>query len=125
MNTELRSEIYRIGNGITGLVNNFYFAEAEEGITNNYCVFSQVSTPNNKDTGNIYEENYIQFSLYGKVLADLEAIEFDFKNTFDNAPFVFTNYTLVSCSRQTGPRTVKLGDWYQTVMDYKIELHGV
>ncbi len=125
MITELRAEIYRLGNGVTGLLDKFYFAEAPENTTGIYGVFSQVSGSNNKDTGNIYDETVVQFSIYGEVLTDLEAVELELKNTFDNPLFVFTNYTLVSCSRLSGPRTVKIGDWYQTIMDYNIELQGV
>ena len=124
MTKSLRENIAQIGLSIESLNNHFYYLEASQDNHSAYAVFSEYANPSFRDTGSKFEEEYIQISLYGPDLKELELIAEDIKNTFGEGESLFAidGFHLDRIERLTGPQDRKLNDIYQKIIQYKIEL---
>lgn len=99
MITELREQIGTVLATVTG-ASGVYYREAPQDAELPYIVFGLVANPNNKDTGNTYEENRVQFSIFGEKLSDIEPISTDLKDKIgDPANYSFSTHTLIVISK--------------------------
>lgn len=123
MNNLLRKEIYRIANSISSLTGNVFYVEAPQNCGSTYCVFLPIVNNADRDTGQKFEEQYLQVSLFGKDITALEAIFESVKTKFDDAEasFSVSGWNVDSIDRQND-RTVKNNDVWQIDIQYKIEL---
>lgn len=123
----LRKEIYRLLKTVSGLdSSNVFYGRAPQKQMTKYCVFMEYATPNSWDSGTKYEVVYVQFSVYGSKLRDVEAISESIQSVFDfkSESFSITGYDSVSCTRQSNQRARKSESdkWWNEITQYKIEI---
>ena len=125
MITSLRKAIYSTGLTVTGLsAANFFYKEAPQNITGNYCVFSEVSNPYaGRTTMSKFEESYVQFALYGMNQEELETLVKNLRAKFDDAEASFTlsDYYVLRIDWSLS-RDVQLEDIKQLIVQYKFRL---
>jgi hypothetical protein len=71
---------------------NFFWGQAPQGKTGTYIVASINSNPYNRDTGQQYEEYYINFSIFGKLLSEIETIENEIRILYSEIPTTFKTF---------------------------------
>ena len=122
MTQELRREISRIGNNITGIEDNFWYLEAGEKAGNTYAVFSEYANPQSYDSSSRFEEHYIQINVYAQTMNDAETIALAVTQAFDQCRDMLDvdGYAVDSVTRLSGARPLKAFDSYRLILEYKI-----
>ena len=96
MKTELRNEIARLYETVSGASGKVFYDEPDKTIKLPYYLFRQTSNPEDSDTKTDHWNTTIQFDFLGKNLTDLEtfadAIDVVFKAAKSNISL--TNHTL-------------------------------
>lgn len=70
----LRTKIYSQLNSIAAIANKVFYAEAVTGTTLPYAVFFDVVNNKTRDTGTIFEETYLQVSIFTKTASEVNSI---------------------------------------------------
>lgn len=127
METEIRTAIYELTKTAESLdKNNLFWGQAKQGTDYPFCVISLVTNPQYRDTGTSFDEYYLQFTLYGDMLADLETIEaeicaiWDYCKTAIDA--LLTNWQYVGGFRQHRENRFVDDKYWQNFIRYKLEL---
>lgn len=129
MNVEIREAIYKVALLAPLLdANNLFYGIAPDETALPHCVISIVTNPTFRDSGTIFEELYVQFSVYSDVLTDAEDIAGEITGEFDNKPFnlntYLSSYKAIQCIREYR-NEIKVDEkiWH-LVLRYKIVLEG-
>ena len=128
METEVRKEIFRLAQTVTGLsASNTFYLEARQGATYPYCVFSEITNPFKRDTKTDFETVYFQFSLYGTDLTALETLDAAVIDVFDNSEssFSLTNFNVRGIIREYRKNAAESFRVWHTVVRYRLELERV
>ena len=124
MITAARTAIYTLLKTVTDLgVSNVYFQEAPQATADPYCVFMEADQPSERDTGNYYDDIFLQITVYSKTLATIETIISNVKTAFDVADLTITGYVhdgINRVSTLTAPQDEE--GFYSENVIYRIQL---
>lgn len=124
MTSALRTGIYTLGKTVTGLsATNFFFDEAKHTQSGQYCIFFSVDNFYTWDSGAVFETDNIQFNFYGSNLANLETLVTNFQTVFDfgKDSLTVTGYSVISLTRNSISRPVKVDKIWQIILEYRVE----
>ena len=112
------------GSGGTSYRMTVFYARALQGIAFPYCVFSFYTDNYSFDSGNEWEEVYIQFSLFdnNSSSGDISTLESNLIDLLDGATLTFTNYTQISLTRLSKRHSIDEDNIWQTIIEYRIEM---
>ncbi len=106
---------------------NLFWNQAPQGTDKAYIVASINSNPVNQDTGKVYDEYYLNFSIYGKVLGEIEILEAEIKTlysgSFASFASLLTNYTVAGWRRVSGTSFKEDDEWTHNVVIIQIEVY--
>ena len=124
---ELAASIYAklssTGDFNTAVDGRIYYARAEDSPTFPYCVYSFYADNYSIDSGNEWEETYIQFSLYDEN-AESDNIDLMESYLIDllKTTLTFTNYTQIRLQRGSKRFHQTEDDKWNTIIEYRIEI---
>ena len=123
---QLRTALYVTGKTVTGLsATNLFHLEAKQNTAMPYCVFKDVATPRDFDSGSSFETAVVQFSLFNRSLGAIETISTALQAVFDfgKDDLSVTGYDVVTCRQLTGPLSIPIPTGgRQIVLQYRIEV---
>ena len=125
MISQLRTALYTTGKTVTGLnATNYYFEMAKQGNDYPYCVFYEIASPRDFDSGSKFEICVVQFSIYGKTLSSLETLSNNFKSVFDFGKdnLSVSGYDVITCIQQNEIGPSKFEKTWQIALEYRVEL---
>jgi hypothetical protein len=116
------SQTYTSG-GTSYRMSTFY-VRALQGVAFPYCVFSFLTDNHTFDSGNEWEEIFIQFSLVDNDSSsgDINTLESNLIDLLDGYTFTFTNYTQISLTRLNKRHLIDGDNIWQTIIEYRIEM---
>ncbi len=127
-NNELKTAIYskltESSDFNTAIGGRVYYVRATDSPTFPYCVFSFFFDEHSFDSGNEWEEVFIQFSLYDENSSNLPVgiLESKLIDLLKDVVLSFTNFTQIDF-RRTNKRYLLTDDSvWNTVLEYRIEL---
>lgn len=123
MNNALRDAIYTTGKTVTGLsATNFRHNNVPQETAYPYCVFKGLVNPISRDSATDFEENHVQFSFYGDVVASIDtlAIALQIKFDYGKANLSVSGYTITKCLREFTIPARKIDNVWQIDLQYNI-----
>lgn len=123
MITTLRRNIFDVSNTIIALNSRSYYQVVPQNTAYPYLVFFQVTGTPEHDTGNEFEDVYIQFSIYDylKNLTSLEAVYKELTQKLITSNFTLSDYDVIHIIRQFN-RDAEFDKVAQIVTQYKFHL---
>lgn len=126
---ELKIALYNLlkttGDFNTNIGGRIYFKQAPDKPTFPYCVYSIFVDTNSFDSGNQWEEPFVQFSLFDDSLDDGVIIDLLTSNLIDllyNTVLSFTNYTQISFERIAKRDIYSEEKIWHKIIEYRIEI---
>jgi len=123
MNTELRTNIFQIGETITGISGNFYYMEAPKKTDLPYSVFFFVTNPSSRDSVTKFETFFLQINIFDTDAENLELLTKRVREKFDDGEVLFNlpSFHVDRIDHQFS-KPLKTDKVYQISMQYKLEL---
>jgi hypothetical protein len=124
MTSALRTGIYNAAKAATGWSSStVFFGEAKHGLTGVYCVIYPIGNPYALDSASVYETDYVQFKIYGTVLADVETGTANMCAKFDlgAANITVSGWTVITSMRTMTVPARKTENVWEIDVEYKIE----
>ena len=124
LKTSLYSKLTSISTWKTNIGNRVYYLRALQNAAMPYCVYSFYADTHSYDSGNNWEEIYIQFSIFdnNSGSTNISTLESNLINLLDGVTLTFTNYTQISFKRLSKRHLLDEDNVWQTILEYRIEL---
>jgi len=109
----------------TNIGGRIYFEQAPDKPTFPYCVYSFFTDTNSFDSGNQWEETFIQISLFDDTKDDgviIDGLTSDLIDLFYGSTLSFTNYTQISFERIAKRNLYSEEKIWHKVIEYRIEI---
>jgi hypothetical protein len=126
---ELKQAIFNklktAGDFNTNIGGRIYFEQAPDKPTFPYCVYSIFADTNTFDSGNQWEETFLQFSLFDDSKDDGVVIDGLTSNLIDllyNTILTFSNYTQIHFERIAKRNFYSEEKIWHKVLEYRIEM---
>ena len=106
----------------TNIGSRVYFQQAQDSATYPYCVYSIFADDNTFDSGNQWEDVYIQFSIFDEntTSVNLDLLTSNLIDLLYGATLSFTNYTQISFERIAKRNGYSTDDTWNKIIEYKI-----
>ena len=105
-------------------IEGVYFELAPDKPTFPYCVYSIFADTNSFDSGNQWEETYIQFSIFDKnsTSVNLDLLTSNLIDLLYDADLSFTNYTQIGFWRIAKRNLYSEAKIWNKIIEYRIEM---
>ncbi len=106
---------------------NFFWTQAPQGLDVTYVVASINSNPTSRDSQKEYDEYFINFSIFGKVLSEIETFEAEIKTLYSGSLTAFqallSTYTVAGWRRVSGASIKQDDVFFHNVVIIQIEVY--
>lgn len=108
----------------TAISNKVYYMIAPQGTVTPYCVYSFFADTHTYDSGNDWEQIFIQFSLYHKdnSSATITILESYLIDLLKDATLTFTNFTQLQLTRLNKRYLLGEDGIWTSIIEYRIEI---
>ena len=108
----------------TNIGGRVYFGQSEDSPTFPYCVYSVFADTNSFDSGNQWEEVFVQFSIFdeGSNSINLDLLTSNLIDLLYNTTLSFSNYTQIQFVRIAKRNLYSEEKIWHKVLEYRIEM---
>lgn len=125
LKTAIYNELKSAGDFNTNIGGRIYFQQAPDKPTFPYCVYSIFADTNTFDSGNQWEEPFVQFSLFDNSLDDgviLDGLTSNLIDLLYKATLSFSNFTQITFERIAKRDLLSEEKIRHKVLEYRIEM---